>query len=181
MKKPKTSWREVANKMIPIVSFVGYSNSGKTTFLVKVIQELKARGYRIGVIKHDGHDFEIDHEGTDTWRHRRAGADVVCIAAQEQIAIMKTPVKPLALDEIIALIDGVDLILTEGFKQENKPQIEVNRQGTTCLGKKSNTIALVSDQIRYTGVPHFGLDDAKGVADLLENIHKESWRGERSK
>lgn len=160
--------------MVPIVSFVGYSNSGKTTFLVKVIKELKRRGYRVGVIKHDGHEFEIDHEGTDTWNHRRAGADVVCIAANHQIAIMQTPAQPQTLDDIISLIDNVDFILTEGFKQESKPQIEVNREGNRCLGKKPNTIALVADHICYEGVPHFDLDDAVGVADLLEAMKSKA-------
>jgi len=156
--------------MTPIVSFVGYSNSGKTTFLVKVIQELKKRGYRIGVIKHDGHDFEMDHVGTDTWRHGQAGADVVCIASNHKIAIVQRTVKPSSLDEIIPLIHHVDVILTEGFKQEQKPQIEVNYQGTNFLGKKENTIALVSAEIMYDGIPHFALEDAAGVADLVEII-----------
>ena len=167
MKKPKNYWRK-ADNMTPIVSFVGYSDSGKTTFLVKVIKELKKRGYRIGVIKHDGHDFEIDHVGTDTWKHGQAGADVVCIASSRKIAVMRTTVKPSTLDEIIPLINNVDLILTEGFKQEQKPQIEVNRQGTESLGKKDNTIALVSDLLVYEGIPHFSLEDAEGVADFLE-------------
>lgn len=158
--------------MVPIISFVGYSNSGKTTFLVKVIEELKKRGYRLGVIKHDGHQFEIDHEGTDTWKHRHAGADVVCIASKQQLAMMQTPVKPLALDEIISLIDNVDIILTEGFKEENKRQIEVNRRGIVPLGKKDNTIALVADHMSYEGIPKFGIEDAKGVTDLLESIIK---------
>lgn len=156
--------------MKPIVSFVGYSNSGKTTFLVKVIKELKQRGYRIGVIKHDGHDFAIDHVGTDTWKHGQAGADVVCIASNHKIAVVQKTVRPATLDEIIPLIDNVDLILTEGFKGEQKLQIEVNRQGAECLGKKDNTIAVVADTIIYDGIPHFGLEDAEGVADLLENI-----------
>lgn len=156
--------------MVPVVSFVGYSNSGKTTFLVKVIKELKKRGYRLGVIKHDGHDFEIDHVGTDTWRHRQAGADVVCIASNHKIAVVQTTAKPLTLDEIITRVDHVDLILTEGFKGEQKPQIEVNRQGTECIGKKDNTIAVVADQRIYDGVPHFGFEDTDGVADLLESM-----------
>ena len=156
--------------MTPIVSFVGYSNSGKTTFLVKVIKELKKRGYRIGVIKHDGHDFEIDQVGTDTWEHRQAGADVVCIASTNKIAVVQMTNKPPTLDEIIARIKDVDLILTEGFKQEQKPQIEVHRPEVAYLGKKDNTIALVADNMIYDGIPHFGLEDAKGVANLLENM-----------
>lgn len=156
--------------MTPVVSFVGYSNSGKTTFVVKVIKELKKRGYRIGVIKHDGHDFDIDHVGTDTWRHGQAGADVVCIASNNKIAIVEKTLKSPKLAEIIPLINHVDMILTEGFKQEQQLQIEVNRHGITCLGKKENTIALVADQLRYDGIPHFGLEDAEGIANLLENM-----------
>lgn len=170
MKRPKQYWRK-ADNMVPIVSFVGYSNSGKTTFLVKVIKELKKRGYRIGVIKHDGHDFEIDHVGTDTWQHGQAGADVVCIASSQKIAVVQRLAKPLTLDEIIPLINNVDLILTEGFKGEQKPQIEVYRQGAECLGKKHNIIAVVADHLLYDGgIPHFGLEDAEGVADLLEKM-----------
>ena len=156
--------------MIPVVSFVGYSNSGKTTFLVKVIKELKKRGYRIGVIKHDGHDFDIDHVGTDTWQHGQAGADVVCIASSHKIALVEKIPKSPSLDELIARIHHVDIILTEGFKQEQKAQIEVNRQGVTCLGKKDNTMALVSEVLSYDGIPHFGLEDAEGVANLLETM-----------
>ena len=169
MKKPENSWRK-ANNMIPIVSFVGYSNSGKTTFLVKVIKELKKRGYRIGVIKHDGHDFDIDHVGTDTWKHGQAGADVVCIASNHKIAVVQKTIKPPTLDEIIPLIVNVDLIVTEGFKGAQKPQIEVNRPPAACLGQKHNTIALVSEDFVYEGIPHFGLEDAQGVADLLETL-----------
>lgn len=155
--------------MTPIISFVGYSNSGKTTFLEKVIGQLKKRGYRIGVIKHDGHDFEMDHVGTDTWRHRQAGADVICIASAHQIAIVETPPTPPTLDDIIPLFHHVDLILTEGFKNEEKPQIEVNRQGENYLGQKENTIALVSNVMVYDAIPHFDLEDAIGVADFIEN------------
>ncbi|SFM07263.1 molybdopterin-guanine dinucleotide biosynthesis protein B [Pelosinus propionicus] len=155
--------------MIPIISFVGYSNSGKTTLLTKVIRELKNRGYRIAVIKHDGHDFEIDHTGTDTWKHRQAGADVVCIASARQVATVQTLAQPLGLDDIIQGISNVDLILTEGFKQEEKPQIEVHRQGIEYIGLNKNRIALVAEQQVYTGVPYFKLEEVKEVADFLEN------------
>lgn len=153
--------------MIPVVSFVGYSNSGKTTFLVKVIRELKVRGYRVGVIKHDGHDFEIDHPGTDSWQHRQAGADCVCIASASKAAIIKTLSPATTLDDLLHLFDNVDLIVTEGFKQEQKPQIEVHRPGVEPLGCKENTLAVVSDSILYADVPHFGTNDVQGVVTLL--------------
>ena len=156
--------------MIPLVSFVGYSNSGKTTLLTKIIGELKNRGYRLAVIKHDSHDFNIDHPGKDTWKHRQAGADIVCIASAHKVALIQTLVKPPTLDELIQGISNVDLILTEGFKQEEQPQIEVHRQGAEWIGLNKNRIALVADQQIYTGVPYFKLDDVEKIADFLENI-----------
>jgi len=160
--------------MIPLVSFVGYSNSGKTTLLTKIIRELKSRGYRIAVIKHDGHDFEIDHVGTDTWKHRQAGADIVCIASNKKVAMIETFAHPPVLDEIVRNITNVDLILTEGFKQEDKPQVEVHRQGVECIGLKNNRIALVADQQIYEDVPYFKLEDVEKIAEFLENIIKQS-------
>lgn len=160
--------------MIPLISFVGYSNSGKTTLLIKVIHKLKNRGYKIAIIKHDGHDFEIDHKGTDTWKHRQAGADIVCIASAKKVAMIQTLAQPPVLDDIIRGITNVDLILTEGFKQEEKPQIEVHRQGVECIGLNKNRIALVADQQIYTGVPYFTLEDVDKIADFLEDIIRGS-------
>jgi len=79
---------------------------------------------------------------------------------------------PSTIDDIVPFIKNVDLILTEGFKQEQKPQIEVNYQcqDATCIGKKANTIAVVADHLIYNEIPHFGLEDAEGIANLLENM-----------
>ena len=68
-------------KKTPIVSIVGYSGSGKTTLVEKMIPELKRRGWRVATIKHNRHGFEIDHEGKDSWRHRRAGAGMTVLAS----------------------------------------------------------------------------------------------------
>jgi molybdopterin-guanine dinucleotide biosynthesis protein B len=74
--------------MIPIVSIVGKSDSGKTTLLEKLVAELKSRGFRVGTIKHDAHSFEIDHEGKDSWRHKKAGASVSIISSAEKIGMV---------------------------------------------------------------------------------------------
>jgi len=156
--------------MPPIISFVGYSNSGKTTFLVKLISELKRRGYKVGVIKHDGHDFMIDYPQTDTWQHREAGADTVCIASAAKIAMVKQTVQPACIDDLMQYFEDVDIILTEGFKQETKPQIEVNRAGIEPLGCKPNTIAVIADSTLYQGIIHFSPADISGVADLAASL-----------
>jgi molybdopterin-guanine dinucleotide biosynthesis protein B len=153
--------------MPPIVSFVGYSNSGKTTFLVKLIKVLKQRGYKVGVIKHDGHDFTIDYPGTDTWQHREAGADTVCIASAGKMAVVKQTAQAARLDDLVQYFTDVDMIFTEGFKQELKPQIEVHRFGIEPLGRKANTLAVISEDCLYEGVPHFKPDDVDGIADFV--------------
>src|SRR5512143_21431 len=74
--------------MIPIVSVVGKSDSGKTTLLEKLVKELTSRGYRIGTIKHDVHSFEIDHPGKDSWRHKQAGASATVISSPAKLALV---------------------------------------------------------------------------------------------
>lgn len=157
--------------MVPIVSFVGKSDVGKTTFLEKVIAELKRRGRRVAVIKHDVHGFAIDQPGKDSWRLAQAGSDVVVISSPDKVAlIMQTP-QEMSLDELRSqMIQNVDIILTEGYKQSDKPKIEVSRRevGQELLCSPEELLAIVTDQGVALDVPQFGLDDAAGVVDLLE-------------
>jgi len=156
--------------MIPILSVVGKSNVGKTTLVEKLLQELKARNYRVATVKHDVHGFNIDIPGKDTWRHGEAGADVVIISSPTKMAMIKKVDKEMTLDEIAGAIEGVDLIMTEGYKRGNKPKIEVFRQGVydDILCSKEELIALATDVEFYIGVPCYGLDDAKGLVDRIE-------------
>ena len=75
---------------IPVIAFSAWSGTGKTTLIEKLIRELKGRGLRIAVIKHDGHSFDIDHEGKDSWRFTKAGADITMISSAEKTAITFT-------------------------------------------------------------------------------------------
>ena len=157
--------------MVPVISVVGKSNSGKTTYLEKLIAELKRRSYKVAIVKHDVHGFEMDKPGKDTWRHSQAGADIVCISSPAKMAMIKKVEQEMTLDQVIEYLDGVDLILTEGYKRESKPKIEVYRR-EACeqpLCDKQELMALVSDVRLYEDVPHFGLDDAAGLVDYLEN------------
>lgn len=154
----------------PIISIAGRAKVGKTTFLVKLIAELTLRGYRVGVIKHSVHDFALSEPGRDTWRHAQAGAKVVAFASQSQLAIARQLERELDLDEIVPHLGPVDLVLTEGYKEAHKPKIEVSRRqrGTGLICRASEIIAVVSDYPVETDVPQFDLNDAQGVADLLE-------------
>jgi molybdopterin-guanine dinucleotide biosynthesis protein B len=154
---------------IPVVSFVGYSGSGKTTFLEKLIPRLKARNVRVGIIKHHGHNLEIDTPGKDTWRHARAGADAVAIACPGKAAVFLKAEGEMDLEVLAGLMGEMDIILTEGYKRGSRPKIEINRSacGTGLVSDPRELIAVVSDTGWEAGVPVFGLEDADPVADFL--------------
>lgn len=156
--------------MIPIISVVGKSGVGKTTFLEKLIAELKRRGLRVAIIKHDVHGFEIDQPGKDSWRLAQAGSDSVVIASPQGLALIKRLDREMALGEIAALLTDVDIILTEGYKRGDAPKIEVSRRerGGGLLCTPDELVAIVSDQPFDLDVPQFDLDDTGGVADLME-------------
>jgi len=161
-------------KKIPVISFVGKSDSGKTTLLEKVIKELKNRGIKLAIIKHDAHQFEIDHQGKDTWRHAQAGADIVAISSPGKVAIIEKRQTELTLDEVISRISGVDIIITEGYKRENKPKIEVFRSAAhrEMLCQPEELLAIASDIAWDIGVPCYHIDDVSGVASEIEKyIH----------
>ena len=158
--------------MIPIVSIVGKSNVGKTTLLEKLIPEIKRRGYRVATIKHDVHQFEIDHPGKDSYRHFHAGSDWTVIASPTKIASVRSLDHELSLDEIVATLSGVDLILTEGYKREARQRIEVSRReySTELISHPSELLAVAADYPLDIGVPVYGLDDAPGLVDLIERV-----------
>jgi molybdopterin-guanine dinucleotide biosynthesis protein B len=157
-------------KLPPIVSIAGRSRVGKTTFLVKLIAELSARGFRIGVVKHSVHSFVPSEPGRDTWKHAQAGAEAVAFASRDQLVISRSLRAEWTLDQIAASLGDVDLVLTEGYKQAHKPKIEVSRRerGTGLICRRSDIIAAVSDHPVDLDVPQFDLEDAAGVADLIE-------------
>lgn len=157
--------------MTPIVSVVGKSNTGKTTFLVKLITELKKRDYKVAIVKHNVHGFDIDHPGKDTHRHAQAGADTVVIASAHKLAMIKNLDEEMSINNVIAMLGpDHDLIVTEGYKRGPFPKIEVSRMecSTELISTEDELIALVTDNAFDIDRPHFGLDDAEGVADLLE-------------
>jgi molybdopterin-guanine dinucleotide biosynthesis protein B len=159
--------------MLPIICVVGASNSGKTTFLEKLIPELHGRGYRIGTVKHDAHGFEMDREGKDTWRHRRAGASTIAISSPVQVAtIRQTGGAELSLDELAGRYFWTeDLIITEGYKRSRFPKIEIFRsavEAAPICGPSDNLVAIVTDDAVSVEVPVFGFAEVARVADLLE-------------
>jgi len=157
--------------MIPILSFVGKSGSGKTTLLEKVITGLKERGYRVATIKHHAHPgFEIDKPGKDTWRYAMVGSDIVIIASPDKMATISKLEKELTLDEITSAIQGVDIILTEGYKSAGKPAIEVLRKevGQTLICAPDQLVAVVTNMNLDLDIPIFGLNDIDQLIKFIE-------------
>jgi molybdopterin-guanine dinucleotide biosynthesis protein B len=157
----------------PIVCVVGRSKSGRTTLLEKLIRELKRRGYRVGTVKHHSHPgFELDQPGKDTWRHAQAGSDHVVIAAPDKVASIRRVEREPGLYEIAATMNDVDVILTEGYLRSGEHRIEVVRAARSCepICQPHQLLALSSDVPIPYDVPRFGLDDAVGLVDLIEDL-----------
>jgi molybdopterin-guanine dinucleotide biosynthesis protein MobB len=161
---------------VPIVSVVARSGTGKTTLLVKLIAELKSRGYRVGAIKHDAHTFDIDHEGKDSWRLTQAGADTTLIISAEKIALVKqvAPGNEPSFEETVAAYCGdLDILLTEGFKHGPLPKIEIHRHACghplICRGANHDPalIAVAADCPLDLDVPVYDLNDTQGLCDLI--------------
>jgi molybdopterin-guanine dinucleotide biosynthesis adapter protein len=158
--------------MLPIISIVGASNSGKTTFLEKLIPELAGRGYRVGAMKHDVHGFEMDREGKDTWRLKKAGANTVAISSPDQVASIRRVEAELEVKEIAArLFWTEDILITEGFKSSNFPKIEIFRsvvEPQPICSLENNLVAIVTDDPVEIKAPRFSFADVTGVADFIE-------------
>lgn len=159
--------------MIPIVSIVGKSDSGKTTLIEKIVPELIRRGYRIMTVKHDRHGFEIDRQGKDSWRHKQAGARGVIISSPRKVALIQDVDRDMSLEELSDAFGGdVDLILSEGFKKDVQPKIEVFRKeehAELLCTPQDNLIAVASNRPFDIGVPCLNIDDVKGIADFIES------------
>jgi molybdopterin-guanine dinucleotide biosynthesis protein MobB len=157
---------------LPVVSFIGKKKSGKTTVVLGVIGELRSRGYRLAVLKHDTHGFEIDVPGTDSYRFREMGAEVVGISSPDKYVWLNGIETEHPLDELVRQIsEPVDLVITEGFKKQDAPKIEVSRRArsTELVSTPDELIGITSDQpFPDYPVPQFALDDFKGLADLVE-------------
>jgi len=160
--------------MIPIVSIIGKSNTGKTTLIEGLIREITHRGYRVATIKHNRHGFEIDHEGKDSWKHRRAGAHLTVIASPEQVALIEDTKKDYTIAELRdRYIREVDIIIIEGYKKNPYPKIEVYRKEISArplATREENLIAMVTDDPVTVDVPRFHKEDITELTDLIVDL-----------
>jgi molybdopterin-guanine dinucleotide biosynthesis protein B len=157
---------------IPVVSFVGSSNVGKTTLIEGLIPILVTRGLKVGVIKHHLHEFQIDRPGKDTYRYKRAGAKLAMLVSPAKVALVEDIEGDLTLEQIIVrYVHKVDLLIIEGYKKEKIPKIEVfqRKEGVDrpICDADSNLIAIVTDEKIETPLPTFARHDIQGVAEFI--------------
>ena len=155
----------------PVAGIVGWKNSGKTGLMERVIAELAGRGLRVATIKHAHHDAEVDRPGTDSFRHRAAGAGQVILATPRRWALMTELSGPEpALAGLVARLGPCDVVLVEGFKGEGHPRIEAHRLATgraPMAPGDPGIRAVASDGAPAVPCPLLPLNDARAVADLL--------------
>ena len=156
--------------MTPVVSIVGRSKSGKTTFIEKLIVELKSRGYRVATIKHIHRQMSFDKPDKDSWRHIQSGSEAAGISSPNEFVLIKPVTGENMLEQYTRYFDDdYDIILTEGFKEGNAPKIEIHRQEVSPpLASVKKLIAIVTNEFLETKTRQFSFEDVKGVADLLE-------------
>jgi molybdopterin-guanine dinucleotide biosynthesis protein MobB len=156
-----------------VFGVVGWKNNGKTTLVERLVAHLTAQGYRVSTVKHAHHEVELDQPGKDSWRHREAGAVEVVLATARRWAVIHelrgAPEPPL--DELLARMSPVDLVLVEGFKRFPHAKLETHRRerGTPLLASEDPTIVAVASDgpLPDLALPRLDLDDIAGIADFI--------------
>jgi molybdopterin-guanine dinucleotide biosynthesis adapter protein len=163
---------------LPAVGFVGWSGSGKTTLIEKVLPILKARGCRVGVLKHAQRDFDVDRPGKDSFRVRAAGATEVLVASQRRWALLAEEPAPDSEPHLVRALTRftpgqVDLVLVEGFAHEAYPKIEVYRPSwgrpPKCVPGDPDVVAVATDALLPStfAVPQLDLNDPNAIAEFV--------------
>lgn len=166
--------------MTPIIAIIGWKNSGKTTLTERIIAELSARDLRVTSLKHAHHAFDIDHQGTDSFRHRKAGAVTTILASSHRIAMMQElgDNDAPSLDTLRAMLPPSDITIAEGYKRASIPKIAlwdgVDKAQAMQWLEDPHVTALVSrNGAEYpANIPQFQADEISAIADhALKTLH----------
>lgn len=159
-------------RKIPIVSIVAAkSGMGKTTLIRRLIPLLKQNGLRVAVLKSDGHDFQMDREGKDTWQFSKAGADAVAIVSDKQYAVIQNTEFRMELRKVVDLIQDVDVILIESRTRGIFPVIEIVRDGAP-ITRDEDLVAIATNRTdaaacRRRIIP---LDEPERAAEMVNEL-----------
>lgn len=156
-----------------VFGIVGWKNNGKTGLMERLVQEIAARGVSVSTVKHAHHSFDIDHEGKDSYRHRQAGAREVLLSSRARWALMREmrDDPEQTLDQLLARLTPVDLVLIEGYKRDSHAKIEAHRTSTgqALIARDDPTVVAIASDIALEGFaqPVFALDDTAAIADFI--------------
>ncbi len=155
-----------------VYGVTGWKNAGKTGLMERLVAEITKRGYSVSTLKHAHHGVDVDQKGTDSYRHREAGASEVLLASGQRVAIMQElrGAPEPSLQSLLERLRPVDLILIEGFKREAHPKIEAFRAeaGTPLIAEENETIrAVASDTPLELSIPVLDLNDTAAIADFI--------------
>ncbi len=159
-----------------IVGISGWSGAGKTTLIGKLIPALLARGLRVSTLKHAHHRFDIDHPGKDSYAHRMAGSTEVIVASASRFALIHElrEAPEWRLEQLLAKLSPVDLVLIEGFKRDPHPKIEVHRaaNGKPPLHDADPMIRAIAADVAFPAcsLPQVHIDDIAAIATLAETL-----------
>ncbi len=154
----------------PILGIVGRSNSGKTTLIERLIPALTRAGYRLATIKHAGHGFDLDTQGKDSWRHKRAGADTVIVVSKGSLAMFANIPEELPVTDIRERFvrDAIDLVIAEGWKSEGFPKVVIVRENLREVNVSwDGVLAVASEKPISCEVPWFSRDDVDSLAQFI--------------
>jgi molybdopterin-guanine dinucleotide biosynthesis protein B len=158
----------------PVIGIAGWKKSGKTTLVVRLIEEFTRRGLKVASIKHAHHNFQIDDAETDSARHRRAGAAQVAVVSAKRWALISElgGASEPDLAEVLAWLGPCDLVIVEGYKSAAVPKIEARRSAASSRASLAdgdpNVIAIAADHAADgRGLPVFSLDDIAAIADFI--------------
>ncbi|MGR3294142.1 MAG: molybdopterin-guanine dinucleotide biosynthesis protein B [Candidatus Scalindua sp.] len=157
---------------VTIISIVGKQNAGKTTLIKDLIPKLKNQGYRVGTLKYNIRKFDIDHEGKDTYKYYHSGADSVAISSQNEFVVMKKMATPPTLHEIIEThLNDVNIVLVEGYREDDYPRIRIiDSQETETVKKDSkNELLLIKENLKNRC---FSIEDINKALNFIEKSLK---------
>lgn len=160
-----------------VIGIVGWKNSGKTTLVAALIRELSSRGLTVNSIKHAHHMVDVDQPGTDSYKHRDAGAREVILAGGQRFAIMHElrGAREPTLDELLARLGPCDWVVVEGFKTHPHPKLEVHRREssrTPLYSEDPSIVAVAADYSADFSGPVFDVNDVPAIADFILNREK---------
>lgn len=165
---------------IPVISFVGHHNAGKTVLIEKVIARLVSQGVRVGSVKHHGlKDPTFDVPSNDTSHHAAAGASHVIMVAPTCMTDYRTIDHEPSIDEVLARLTDVDMVVVEGYKHAKLPSIAVARSAVDSVGTLNvlitpQTVAVACDEplaaFAPRDLPRVDLNDADSVVALVRTV-----------